>query len=174
MLLIISDIEAIKCSYNLVWVSFQTNVFLICHLILKTPGGGALPLAGIRHAPVNRPPFLHRLYTECPLFSQLYTQWPLFLLFRSKFSSDIIKFWKILQIAAKISLKIVKIARILCNFTPDDPPFSDLSPNDPLFCKKIVTDSPLIWCVGRRTPVIFICECPPPPGLKTWTWYSND
>ena len=79
---------------------------------LTSRGGGALPLAGMRHAPVNRPPFLHRLYTECPLFSQLYTQWPLFLLFRSQIFSDIIKFWKILQIATKISLKIVKIAQI--------------------------------------------------------------
>ena len=34
------------------------------------------------------------------------------------------------------------------------------TPSYPLFCKKIVTYSPLNWCVGRRTPVTFICECP--------------
>ena len=89
-----------------------------------------------------------------PFFTTLHPMTPIFAV-SIKIFSDIIKFWKILQIAAKISLKIVKIAQILCNFTPNDPPFSDLSPNDPLFCKKIVTDSPLIWCVGRRTPVIF-------------------
>ena len=54
-----------------------------------------------------------------------------------------------------------KITWILCNFTPNDPPFLDLSPNDPFLCKKIVTDSLLIWCVGRYTPVTFTLECRP-------------
>ena len=49
------------------------------------------------------------------------------------------------------------------------PLLMDLSPNDPLFYKKIVTDSTLIRCVGRRIPVSFIYECPPPPAnLHTW------
>ena len=56
--------------------------------ISPPPGGreGTLQLAGIGlgQAPVNWPPLLHRLYTECPLFSQLYIQWPTFLLLRNR------------------------------------------------------------------------------------------
>ena len=35
MLLIISDIESTKCSYNSVWVPFKAGGLRICHPILK-------------------------------------------------------------------------------------------------------------------------------------------
>ena len=66
----------------------------------------------------------------------------------------------------------LKIAWILCEFIPNDPPpFLDLSPNDHIFCKKIVTDSSLIWCFGKHTPVTFIGpRCEHPGGGLNFQW----
>ena len=95
--------------------------------------GEVLPFAGICHGPVNRSidPFVN----ECPCFHiHLYTQWSLFLHFRSKFSCEIIKFWKILQIAANFFSKcVLKIVRTAISH-PMTHPLSDLSLDYPLFC----------------------------------------
>ena len=54
-----------------------------------------------------------------------------------------------LQIKVKLWKTNVEIAPILCNFTPNDPPFRIYHPsNGPLFCKKIQAPLALIWCVA--------------------------
>ena len=80
---------------------------------------------------------------------------PLSLIVQSKFSYE----FRNTQLKSGENVNIVRIS---VQFQNQWPYFLDLSPNETLFCKKIVTDSPLIWNVGRSTPVTFICECPPP------------
>ena len=113
---------------------------------LTKPGrGGKLSLASIRHTPVNRPLFCIGSSLNAPFFTTLHLMTPYFWFFDQNFLAKSI-FEKNLQIAAKMS-KRVKIAWIICNFTPNDPSFLDLSPTEPLFCKKIVIDGPFIWCI---------------------------
>ena len=97
---------------------------------------GGLPLADICHTPVNRPPFKQQFVTECPFFHNFTPNDPLFLLFQSKFSSEVIKFLKTLQIATKIlKKKLVKIPWIFCNFTPNDPLYQICHSMIPFFSK---------------------------------------
>ena len=132
-----------------------------------TGGGGG----GHSHWPVcvMRLSIDHLFCIACtqnaPFFHNFTPNDPYFCCFGQKFSAISSNLRKFCKSQRKISLIIVKIARILCNFTPNDPPFSDLSPNDPLFCKKIVTDSPLIDAsVGA--PPSFLYVSAPPPGVK--------
>ena len=122
-----------------------------------------LPLASIPHAPVNGPPFLHRFVTKCPLFPNFTPNDPQILLFWSKFSGEIIKFWKKIANRSKTSKRCVKIAKFLvCNFTPNDPLFLICHPMTPFFTRKLSLMAHW-WCISRCTPVTFVFEFPPPP-----------
>ena len=69
-----------------------------------------------------------------------------------------------LQIAAKIwKNKIKKNCPHFVQFHTQWPPLFGSAHHDPLFCKEVVTDSPLIWCIS--VSVTFICEWLPPPRL---------
>ena len=168
----------IVSSHDRVRVIWALLVFgkIVCRVfaLFKSTGRGALPLASIRHASVNRPPFLRRLCTECPSFHNFAPNDPLHLLFRWKFSGKIIKFRKKCKPKGKFYfLKSLNYPDFV-QFHTQWPPFLGSVTQWPLFCEKIVTDSPLIWCLGRRTPSL-ICESPQGTGIITGLWvkWSN-
>ena len=112
--------------------------------------------------------FSVRLNIECHPFPQHYTQWhrpndPLCLLFQSKFSGEIIKFWTILPIAANSKELFWVISH------PMTPLFSFISVTQWLHflqvnCHRLWPIAP--WFDGPVcNPVTFICECPPGPGF---------
>ena len=100
------------------------------------------------------PRFYIDLSPNAPTFHNCIPNDPLFLLFWSKVSCKIIKFRRKKNCIyhCEIFPKKVKIAQILCNFTSNHPLFLSVT-QWPLFCKKLVTDSPLISYVGRSTQV---------------------
>ena len=89
----------------------------------RAPGGGH------SHWPVSDPLFciFFSLLLNASFFTTFYTQWPPVVGFSVKIFQR--------------NQKCVKIAWILCNFAPNDPPFLDLSPNEsndpPLFARKL-------------------------------------
>ena len=84
---------------------------------------------------------------------------PLFLLFWSKFSSKIIKFCKSRR---KFHKNVWKLPRF-CTISHPYPPFFDLSPNDPLFCKKIVTDGTWFDASVSASSLLYVSG---PPGSE--------
>lgn len=92
---------------------------------------------------------------------------PLFLQFQS--NHQIRK--KKLSVIVKISTKNVKIAQLLCTFTPNipnGPIFGDLSPDYPFFCKKIVPDMIDPWFDALAGGPLS-CACRPSPGA----WHKH-
>ena len=123
-------------------------------------GGGGTPISWytyVMQLSIDSP-FFAPVCLQILAFSQPYTQWPLIFPFSVKLFEA--KSSNFENCSENLTKTIVKIAQVLFNFAPIDPLFLDLLPNDPLFCKKIVSHSPLISCVGRRTPVTFTCESP--------------
>ena len=129
-------------------------------------GGGegytVLTLTGIfympiRHMPVNRPPFcIAGLFiTGCPLFTTVHPV-TLFLLFKI-FQQN----WQIYKLHRKFKKKKKKSVLEL-------PRFVQSHTQCPL---PVFSRWPLAL-MRRRTPVTFICECPP-GHFRTWWWYNQ-
>ena len=112
------------------------NTPIYKHLPWQVPGGGgALPLAS--HAPVNRPPFLHQFFTECPLFQNFTLNDPLFLFFLSKLSAKSSSFEKFCKSQQKLEKKYWNCPDFV-QFHTHWPSFFRFVKQWPFFCKKIV------------------------------------
>ena len=108
---------------------------------------GALALAGIiSHVPVN---FLHQFFTECPSFHKFTPNDSLFLLFDQNFPKN----------RSENFTPNVDIARILCNFTPNDLLLMDVT-QWPFFARKL-SQIALWFDVLVGTPRSWL---PPPDG----------
>ena len=136
-----------------------TCIFCFVVLTKATQPRGTLPLVGTRHAPINRPLFYIDLSPNTAFFTTLHPMTPSFAFLIKNFLRNHQILNNFVNCSKNIKT-IVKIAKILCIPHPMPSLFGP-GPQWPLFRKKIVTDSPLIWCVGRRTHVTLIRECPP-------------
>ena len=132
----------------------HTKSWDICMICTR---GESLPLAGIRLS--IDPPFCIGISLNLKFVTTLHPMTPYLCFFDQIFPAKSSHFWKILQIAAKISKECVKIARISCNFTPNNPPlFRICHPMTPFFARKSLLKAPL--CIGRSTPSLLYVSAP--------------
>ena len=128
---------------------------------------GGEALANIRHAPVNRSPFLHLLVTECPLHKFTPNDLLFLLFFNQHFQTKSSNLKNIFADYSEIFLSLnVQIARILYNFTSNGPlPFyGSVTLEWPLFFRKLSLIAPCFHVSVGTTQSLFMWV---PPTIQT-------
>ena len=111
------------------------------------------------------PLFCISLSPNDPFFTTFHPMAPYFYFFQSKFSFENYQILKNFAYRSEnLKEKLLKLLE-LCVISHSMSPLLQVCHPMTLFCKKIITDSPLIWCIGRHIPITFICKCPPPTHI---------
>ena len=118
------------------------------HVGLIHMGGGSLSLVSISNVPVINRPLFCIFYYRMPSFTTLHPMTPYFCFFDQNFPVKSFTFEKLFKSQWISFVFLMFTLPRFCTISHPMTPFFDLSPNGPLFCNKIVTDSPLIWCFG--------------------------